>query len=168
MHIGHAKAININFGYAAANNGITYLRYDDTNPEAEEDIYFKSILDSVAWLGFTPDAIKYSSDYFQRLYELAVELIKIDKAYICHHSAEEMKMMRGGDDNKGPRLDSKWRNRPIHESLVEFQKMKDGKYEEGVTTLRMKMDMQHDNPQFWDLVAYRVLYTPHVRTGKQW
>jgi glutaminyl-tRNA synthetase len=94
-------------------------------------------------------------------------LIKRDKAYICHSTAEEMHAQRGGD-SKGPRHDSPWRNRPIEESLLEFQRMKEGKYEEGKATLRMKMDMQNPNPQFWDLVAYRVMFTPHVRTGDKW
>ncbi|KAJ3259100.1 hypothetical protein HK103_002987 [Boothiomyces macroporosus] len=167
LHIGHSKAININFGYAKAHNGITYLRYDDTNPEAEEGEYFDAILDTVKWLGFEPYKVTYSSDHFQRLYELAVELIKKDKAYVCMCTPEEMKEHRGGEQ-KGPRSDCIHRNRPIKESLEEFEKMKNGKYPEGVATLRMKMDMQNPNPQFWDLVAYRVLYTPHHRTGKDW
>jgi glutaminyl-tRNA synthetase len=167
LHIGHAKAININFGYAKAYNGITYLRYDDTNPEAEEGIYFDMILDTVRWLGYEPFQITYSSDHFQRLYELAVELIKKDKAYVCFCTPEEIQAHRGGE-SRGPRTECIHRNRPIQESLEEFQKMKDGKYEEGIATLRMKMDMQNPNPQFWDLVAYRVLYTPHHRTGKDW
>jgi glutaminyl-tRNA synthetase len=167
LHIGHAKAININFGFAKAYNGITYLRYDDTNPEAEEGIYFDMILDTVRWLGYEPFQITYSSDHFQRLYELAVELIKKDKAYVCFCTPEEIQAHRGGE-SRGPRTECIHRNRPIQESLEEFQKMKDGKYEEGIATLRMKMDMQNPNPQFWDLVAYRVLYTPHHRTGKEW
>lgn len=167
LHIGHAKAININFSYAQAFGGTCYLRYDDTNPEAEELRYFDSILETVEWLGFKPDKITYSSDYFQELYELAVECIKRDKAYICHCTAEDMHEMRGGDA-KGPRRDCPHRNRPIEESLEEFEKMKQGRYKEGEATLRMKMDMQNPNPQFWDLVAYRVLFTPHVRSGDKW
>jgi glutaminyl-tRNA synthetase len=130
-------------------------------------VYFQSILETVQWLGFEPHAITYSSDHFQRLYELAVELIKRDKAYVCHSTGAEMHAQRGGDA-KGARFDSPWRNRPIEESLREFQRMKDGCYKEGEATLRMKMDMQHASPQFWDLVAYRVLYTPHVRTKSAW
>ncbi|KAJ1981306.1 Glutaminyl-tRNA synthetase [Dimargaris xerosporica] len=167
LHIGHAKAINVNFGYAEAHKGICYLRYDDTNPEAEEERYFSSILETVQWLGFSPYKITYSSDYFDCLYELAVELIRRDKAYVCHCTAEEIKQHRGGDD-KGPRSDCVHRNRPIAESLEEFQRMKDGRYAEGAAILRMKMNMQDGNPQFWDLVAYRVLYTPHHRTGSKW
>ncbi|KAL2913211.1 Glutaminyl-tRNA synthetase [Polyrhizophydium stewartii] len=167
LHIGHAKAININFGYAAAFNGITNLRYDDTNPEAELEEYFVAIKDMIEWLGFKPSAITYSSDHFQRLYDLAVELIKRDKAYVCHCTGEEIHEHRGGE-SKGPRTECVHRNRPIEESLTEFRKMKEGRYAEGEATLRMKMDMQNPNPQFWDLVAYRVMYTPHHRTGEDW
>ncbi|KAI9032095.1 tRNA synthetases class I, catalytic domain-containing protein [Hyaloraphidium curvatum] len=166
LHIGHAKAMNVNFGYAMAHKGNCYLRYDDTNPEAEEVKFFDAILEMVRWLGFEPWKITYASDHFQRLYDLAVELIKKDKAYVCHCTQAQMKKNRG--EGGGPRVECEHRNRPIEESLAEFQKMKDGRYPEGVVTLRMKMDMQNPNPQFWDLVAYRVLYTPHVRTGDAW
>ncbi|KAI9297278.1 glutaminyl-tRNA synthetase [Neoconidiobolus thromboides FSU 785] len=167
LHIGHAKAINVNFGYAQAHDGICYLRYDDTNPEAEEEIYFTSILKAVEWLGFKPFKVTYSSDYFDQLYELAVKLIKVGKAYICHCTGEEIHKHRGGDE-KGPRSECIHRSRPIEESLKEFDNMKLGKYKEGEAILRMKMDMQSGNPQFWDLVAYRVLYTPHHRTKDKW
>ncbi|TPX33642.1 hypothetical protein SmJEL517_g03539 [Synchytrium microbalum] len=167
LHIGHAKAINVNFCYAQAFNGNCYLRYDDTNPEAEEDKYFVAILDTIRWLGFEPWKITYASDHFQKLYDLAVDLIRRDKAYICHCTAEEMHSMRGGD-SKGPRVECSHRSRPIAESIAEFEKMKQGRYAEGEATLRMKMDMSNPNPQFWDLVAYRVMYTSHVRTGDAW
>ncbi|KAF9344640.1 hypothetical protein BGX34_005466, partial [Mortierella sp. NVP85] len=167
LHIGHAKAININFGLAKAHNGICYLRYDDTNPEAEEERYFVSILEIVKWLGFTPTDVTYSSDHFQRLYELAVELTKKDMAYVCHCTAEEIQMHRGGPE-RGPRTACVHRNRPVQESLDLFEKMKNGGFEEGEATLRMKMDLENGNPQFWDLVAYRVLKTPHHRTGAEW
>ncbi|KAJ3013485.1 hypothetical protein HKX48_005731 [Thoreauomyces humboldtii] len=167
LHIGHAKAINVNFGYAAANNGITNLRYDDTNPGAEEKIYFDTILETIEWLGYKPHQITYSSDHFQKLYDLAVELTKKDKAYVCHCTGDEIKAGRGGD-NRGPRSDCPHRNRPIAESLAEFEKMKRGEYEPREAFLRMKMDMQNPNPQFWDLVAYRILKAPHHRTGDQW
>lgn len=151
LHIGHAKAININFGYAKHHGGITYLRYDDTNPEAEEGEYFAAILDVVEWLGFSPYKITYSSDHFQRLYELAIQLIKKDKAYVCFCTGPEIYEHRGGD-SKGPRTECAHRNRPIAESLEDFEKMKAGSYKEGVATLRMKMDLQNGNPQMWDLV----------------
>lgn len=167
LHIGHAKAINFNFSYAQVHNGITYLRYDDTNPEAEEEMYFNSILDTVQWLGFTPYKVTYASDNFDKLYELAEKMILKGKAYVCHMTAEEIHASRGGEE-KGARYDSPWRNRPIEESLKLFRDMRDGKFKEGEATLRMKMDMQNPNPYMWDPVAYRVLDTPHVRTGDKW
>ncbi|RKO99094.1 hypothetical protein CXG81DRAFT_28127 [Caulochytrium protostelioides] len=167
LHVGHAKAININFAYAQAHNGITYLRYDDTNPEAEEEIYFTSILETVEWLGFKPHKVTYSSDYFPQLFELAVKLIEKDLAYACSCTGEEMHAMRGGD-SRGSRTECVHRSRPVAESRAIFMDMKAGKYKEGEMTLRMKMDMQSPNPQFWDLVAYRVLNKPHHRTGATW
>ncbi|KAJ3400506.1 hypothetical protein HDV05_001065 [Chytridiales sp. JEL 0842] len=119
------------------------------------------------WLGFKPYQITYSSDHFQKLYELAVDLIKRDKAYVCHCTGEQIHADRGGDA-KGPRKECVHRNRPISESLKEFQRMKDGEYAEGEAILRMKMDMSNPNPQFWDLVAYRVMYQSHFRTGDKW
>jgi glutaminyl-tRNA synthetase len=167
LHIGHAKAININFGFAQAHNGITNLRYDDTNPEAEKEEYFTAIKDTVEWLGYKPANITYSSDSFQKLYELAVDLIKRDKAYVCHCTGEEIHEQRGGA-NKGPRFACKHRNRPISESLHEFTRMKNGEYKEGEAILRMKMDLDNPNPQFWDLVAYRVMFVHHIRTKDEW
>ncbi|OZJ04739.1 hypothetical protein BZG36_01802 [Bifiguratus adelaidae] len=167
LHIGHAKAINVNFGYAKKYGGVTYLRYDDTNPEAEEEKYFTSILDTVRWLGFEPWKVTYSSDYFQKLYDLAIELIKKDKAYVCQCTKDEIHANRGGDEG-GPRKACVHRDRPIDESIAEFTKMKEGRYKENEAVLRMKMDLESGNPQFWDLIAYRVLYTPHHRTGSDW
>ena len=169
MHIGHAKAINFDFRYSGQQGGICYLRYDDTNPEAEEQQYFDAILQNVRWLGFEPYRITYSSNYFDRLHELAIELIRRGKAYVCHMTPEEICESRGGKDHKGPRRDSPWRNRPIEENLAEFERMRLGHYEEGEATLRMKMDMTSGNPNMWDLVAYRVLKKhKHVRTGDKW
>lgn len=168
LHIGHAKAINLNFSYAEAHGGICYLRYDDTNPEAEEPRYYEAIKSNVEWLGFTPHHVTAASDYFPQLYEAALTLVRKGKAYVCHMNQEEIMASRGGTDGKGPRYDSPWRNRPIEENLREFERMKNGEYEEGKATLRLKQDMQSGNPFMWDLVAYRVLYTPHCRTGKQW
>lgn len=168
LHIGHSKAIAIDFGYAKHHGGLTYLRFDDTNPEAEEQKYFDAIVEIVRWLGFEPFKITYSSDYFQQLYDLAVELIKRGKAYVDHSTAEEIKAERGGEA-KGPRHESRFRNRPIEESLKDFQDMKDGKYKPGQCTLRMKQDiLGNGNPQMWDLIAYRVLAAEHHRTGKKW
>ncbi|KAI7868184.1 tRNA synthetases class I, catalytic domain-containing protein [Spinellus fusiger] len=167
LHIGHAKAINVNFGYAKAHQGITYLRYDDTNPKAEEEKYFVSILETVRWLGFEPFKITYSSDYFQELYDLALCLIQKGLAYTCQCTGEEIFAHRGGDKG-GARTACIHRDRPQEETLEQFQNMKEGRYKEGQVTLRMKMNLEDGNPQFWDLIAYRVLYTPHHRTGSDW
>ncbi|PFH51271.1 hypothetical protein AMATHDRAFT_3127 [Amanita thiersii Skay4041] len=166
LHIGHSKAIFVNFGYAAHHGGKCYLRYDDTNPEKEEARYFESILDMIRWLGFEPWKITYSSDYFQELFELAIELIKRDRAYVCHCSQEEIKVDRG--EKRGQPRPCIHRNRPISESLTEFENMKNGKYRPKEANLRMKQDLNDGNPQMWDLTAYRVLETPHHRTGDKW
>ena len=168
LHIGHSKAIAINFGFARYHNGLCYLRFDDTNPEAEEEKYFTSILETVRWLGFEPYQITYSSDYFQRLYELAIDLIKRGLAYVDRSTPEEIRAQRGGPE-KGERHASAWRERPIEESLADFQAMKDGHYKPGEAVLRMKQDiLGSGNPQMWDLIAYRVLNAPHHRTGSTW
>ncbi|KAG6833926.1 hypothetical protein H0H87_007937 [Tephrocybe sp. NHM501043] len=166
LHIGHSKAIFVNFGFAAYHNGKCYLRYDDTNPEKEEAKYFESILEMVRWLGFEPWKITYSSDYFDELYDLAVELIKRDKAYVCHCTQEEIKADRG--EKRGQPRPCIHRNRPISESLIEFEGMKNGKYRPKEANLRMKQDLEDGNPQMWDLTAYRVLDTPHHRTHDKW
>lgn len=167
LHIGHAKAMNFNFSYAKANGGECYLRYDDTNPETEERRYFTGILDMVKWLGHEPSKITCSSDYFMRLYELGEKLITTGYGYVDHQTAEEMHEERGGDNN-GPRRNSPWRDRPIEDSLRVFREMRQGLWDEGKACLRMKMDMTNPNPQFWDLVAYRVKYAAHVRSGNAW
>ncbi|XP_039253901.1 glutamine--tRNA ligase-like [Styela clava] len=157
LHIGHAKAINFNFGYAKANDGICFLRYDDTNPEKEEEKFFRGILDMVQWLGYSPYKITHASDYFQELYDYAVLLIKKNLAYVCHQRVEEIK---GVDPPPSP-----WRDRPIEESLSLFDDMRKGKISEGEATLRMKHEME-DGKQ--DPVAYRIKFTPHHRTGDKW
>uniref|UniRef100_A0A669CYV2 Glutamine--tRNA ligase n=1 Tax=Oreochromis niloticus TaxID=8128 RepID=A0A669CYV2_ORENI len=157
LHIGHAKAINFNFGYAKANNGICFLRYDDTNPEKEEEKYFTAIKDMVEWLGYKPYAITHASDNFHQLYDLAVDLIRRGHAYVCHQKGEELK---GHNVPQSP-----WRDRPIEESLVLFERMKKGLFAEGEATLRMKMVMEDGK---MDPVAYRIKYTPHHRTGDEW
>ncbi|KAF8528937.1 glutaminyl-tRNA synthetase [Hysterangium stoloniferum] len=167
LHIGHSKAIFINFGYAAHHGGRCYLRYDDTNPEAEDAQYYESILEIVRWLGYEPWKVTYSSDYFQELYDLAVTLIRLDKGYVCHCTAEDIKASRGEKEGT-PRRACIHRNRPISESLVEFENMKEGKYRRGEATLRMKQDLEDGNPQMWDLIAYRVVDAPHHRTGDKW
>lgn len=157
LHIGHAKAINFNFGYAKANDGICFLRYDDTNPEKEEEKYFTAIKDMVEWLGYEPYEVTHASDYFHNLYDLAVALIRRGHAYVCHQKGEELK-----GHNVPP---SPWRDRPIEESLVLFERMKKGMFAEGEATLRMKMVMEDGK---MDPVAYRIKYTPHHRTGDEW
>ncbi|XP_030374880.1 probable glutamine--tRNA ligase [Scaptodrosophila lebanonensis] len=157
LHIGHAKAININFGYAAAHNGVCYLRYDDTNPEKEEEKFFVGIHDMVEWLGYKPYKITHSSDNFQQLYEWAVLLIRKNLAYVCHQKAEELK---GFNPKPSP-----WRERPIEESLQLFEDMKRGKIDEGAATLRLKLTLEEGKV---DPVAYRIKFIPHHRTGSAW
>lgn len=157
LHIGHAKAININFGYAQANGGHCYLRYDDTNPEKEEERFVVGIKDMVEWLGYKPYKVTYSSDYFDELYAFAVNLIKKDLAYVCHQRPEELKGF-----NPPP---SPYRNRPIEESLALFDAMKSGKLAEGEATLRMKITLEEGKQ---DPVAYRIKMAPHHRTGNKW
>lgn len=159
LHIGHAKAININFGYAQAHDGICFLRYDDTNPEKEEEKFFVGIRDMVEWLGYTlkPELVTHSSDYFQQLYEWAIVLIKKGLAYVCHQTADEMK---GFNTALSP-----WRERPIEESLQLFEDMKHGKIDEGAATLRMKITLEEGKV---DPVAYRIKFIAHHRTGSKW
>ncbi|KAI8958874.1 glutaminyl-tRNA synthetase [Daldinia sp. FL1419] len=166
LHIGHAKAIAVNFGFARYHGGECYLRYDDTNPEAEEQVYFDAILEMVEWLGFKPYKITYSSDNFQKLYDLAEKLIGLEKAYVCHCSDTEIKLQRGGEKGTaGPRYRCKHAEQSAEENLKKFRDMRDGKYKPQEAFLRMKQD---GNPQMWDLAAYRVLDKPHYRTGDTW
>jgi len=162
LHIGHAKSMFLNFGFAQKENGICILRYDDTNPESEKEEFIKSIEESVRWLGYEPAKITFTSDYFDQLYDLAVELIKRDKAYVCHLKPDEISQYRE------KKRDSPWRNRPIEESLRLFEDMKFGKFEEGAATLRMKIDMQHPNPCMQDPIAYRIRYKRHPHSGDKW
>ncbi|KAI8772081.1 glutamine--tRNA ligase [Biomphalaria glabrata] len=157
LHIGHAKAINFNFGYAKKTGGFCYLRYDDTNPEKEEEKFFLAIKDMVEWLGYTPYKVTYASDNFDKLYNCAVELIKRGHAYVCHMPADALKGFNPPD--------SPWRDRPIQESLQLFEDMKKGKIGEGEATLRMKTTLEEGKK---DPVAYRIKFTPHHRTGNTW
>ncbi len=157
LHIGHAKAININFGYAAAYGGTCNLRYDDTNPEKEEEKFFLGIRDVVEWLGYKPSKITYSSDNFHQLYEWAKVLIGKDLAYVCHQKVEDI---RGFNPPPSP-----WRNRPKEESFQLFEDMKNGKFDEGEATLRLKMTLEEGKQ---DPVAYRIKYAAHHRTGDEW
>ncbi|KAL1957882.1 hypothetical protein VTO42DRAFT_5447 [Malbranchea cinnamomea] len=178
LHIGHCKAIAINFGFARYHGGDCYLRLDDTNPKGEEERYIRSIEELVKWLGFKPIRTTYSSDYFDRLYDLAEELIKRDRAYVCHCTESEIKAQRGLDNTTGTKGKTRYacahRNRPISESLTEFRAMRDGKYRAGQAALRMKQDLNNPNPQMWDIFAYRVVeddngnFCKHLRTGDKW
>ncbi|CAI0553130.1 unnamed protein product [Linum tenue] len=162
LHIGHAKAMFVSFGLARERDGCCYLRFDDTNPEAEKKEYIDHIQEIVSWLGWKPFKITYTSDYFQELYELAVELIRRGHAYVDHQTAEEIKEYRE------KKMNSPWRDRPISESLRLFDEMKRGMIEEGKATLRMKQDMQSDNFNMYDLIAYRIKFTPHPHAGDKW
>ncbi|KAK8867313.1 glutaminyl-tRNA synthetase [Apiospora arundinis] len=167
LHIGHAKAIAVNFGFAKFHGGKCYLRYDDTNPEKEEEVYFKAIEEMVRWLGFSPVKITYSSDNFQKLYDLAEKLIELKKAYVCHCNDDEIKAQRGGESH-GERFRCAHAEQSVETNLEEFRGMRDGKYKPREAFLRMKQDITDGNPQMWDLAAYRVLEKPHHRTGDQW
>ncbi|KAK9785888.1 hypothetical protein SCARD494_11557 [Seiridium cardinale] len=164
LHIGHAKAIAVNFGFAKYHGGKCYLRYDDTNPEAEEEKYFVAIEEMVRWLGFSPYKITYSSDNFDKLYALAERLIELERAYVCHCNDEEIKAQRGGE-NHGPRFRCSHAEKTVETNLEDFRGMRDGKYKPREAFLRMKMDITDGNPQMWDLAAYRVLEKPHHRSG---
>eukprot|EP00172_Hildenbrandia_rubra_P001080 Plantae.Rhodophyta-Hildenbrandia_rubra.ctg16458.p1 GENE.Plantae.Rhodophyta-Hildenbrandia_rubra.ctg16458~~Plantae.Rhodophyta-Hildenbrandia_rubra.ctg16458.p1 ORF type:complete len:616 (-),score=108.55 Plantae.Rhodophyta-Hildenbrandia_rubra.ctg16458:1042-2622(-) len=162
LHVGHAKAMFLDFGYARKMDGDCVLRFDDTNPETEKTEYIDSIIEMVKWMGHTPTKITYSSDYFGGLFELGKKLIRRGKAFICHQSSEEMSR-----DRKA-KVDSPWRERDPEESLRLFEDMKKGKYAEGEATLRMKIDMQSVNPVMRDPIAYRVKHAPHPRTRDKW
>ncbi|KAK6157682.1 hypothetical protein DH2020_011930 [Rehmannia glutinosa] len=162
LHIGHAKAMYVDFGLAKERGGCCYLRYDDTNPEAEKKEYIDRDQEIVGWMGWEPFKITYSSDYFQELYELAVELIRRGHAYVDHQKPDEIKEYRE------KKMNSPWRERPIEESLKLFDDMKHGLIEEGKATLRMKQDMQSDNFNMYDLIAYRIKFTPHPHAGDKW
>lgn len=162
LHIGHAKAMHLDFGYAKRKGGVCYLRFDDTNPEKEEKEYFDSIIDNVKWMGWEPWKITYSSSYFPELYELAIKLIKIGKAYVCHQQKEEMRECRKA------MIESPYRNRSVEENLKLFEDMRKGKFAEGECCLRMKGDMKSDNPNMRDLVAYRIKYASHPVAGDKW
>lgn len=167
LHIGHAKSICLNFGLAEKYAGACNLRFDDTNPEKEEDEYVKAIVDDVKWLGFTWDQdIRFASDYFQQLYDWAVYLIEQGKAYVCELNAEQTREYRGTLTEPG--TDSPYRERPAAESLALLEKMRCGDVAEGAMTLRAKIDMASPNISLRDPVMYRVKRAAHHRTGNAW
>jgi glutaminyl-tRNA synthetase len=167
LHIGHAKAITVNFGTAADFGGVCNLRFDDTNPTTEEAGYVEGIVDDLAWLGFVPDGGPlYTSDYFPQLYEWAELLIADGLAYVDEQDGATISAQRGGYGQPG--VESPYRGRPIEESLDLFRRMRDGEFAEGSKVLRAKIDMQHENMQMRDPVMYRILDRPHHRTGDAW
>jgi len=166
LHIGHAKAICIDFGLADEFGGHTNLRFDDTNPEKEETEYVESIKADVKWLGFNWDGLFYASDYFDQLYEWAIKLIKDGKAYVDDLTAEEIRKHRGTLTEPGK--DSPYRNRSVEENLDLFERMRAGEFPDGSRTLRAKVDMGSPNLNLRDPVMYRILHAEHHRTGNKW
>src|ERR1051325_3561700 len=166
LHIGHAKAICLDFGLAAEFGGKCNLRFDDTNPSKEETEYVEAIKEDVQWLGFKWDGLFYASDYFGQLYEWAIQLIKAGKAYVCDLTADEIREYLGTLTEPGK--ESPYRNRSIEENLDLFQRMKNGEFPDGTRTLRAKIDMSSPNLNLRDPVMYRILHMEHHRTGDQW
>ena len=166
LHIGHAKAICLDFGIAAQHGGVCNLRFDDTNPTKENMEYVDAIKEDIQWLGYQWGNEYYASDYFQQLWDFAIELIKRGKAYIDEQSSEEIAAQKGTPTQPG--IESPYRNRPIEESLDLFNKMNNGEIGEGKMVLRAKIDMANPNMHFRDPIIYRVVDTPHHRTGTKW
>jgi len=166
LHIGHAKSICLNFGTAKKYGGKCNLRYDDTNPVKEDMEYVKSIEDDVRWLGFEWDEKRWASDYFDTMYDAAIELIKKGKAYVCELTAEQMKEYRGTLTEPGK--ESPYRNRTVEENLSLFEDMRAGKYKDGEVVLRAKIDMSSPNINMRDPIIYRVAHATHHNTGDKW
>lgn len=166
LHIGHAKAICLDFGIAAKHGGVCNLRFDDTNPTKENMEYVDAIKEDIQWLGYQWGNEYYASDYFQQLWGFAIRLIKEGKAYIDEQSSEEIAAQKGTPTQPG--TESPYRNRPVEESLDLFNKMNNGEIEEGKMVLRAKIDMANPNMHFRDPIIYRVVKTPHHRTGTKW
>lgn len=167
LHIGHAKSICLNFGIARDYNGLCNLRFDDTNPTKEEQEYVDSIMRDVHWLGFDwGDRLYYASDYFEQLYEYAVQLIKKRKAYVCDLTADDIREYRGTLTEPGK--NSPYRNRSVEENLDLFQRMRNGEFPNGARTLRAKIDMASPNFNLRDPIMYRILHEQHHRTGNGW
>jgi glutaminyl-tRNA synthetase len=186
LHVGHAKSMHMNFEEAFEKLGVprerraTYFRYDDTNPEAESQEYIQALAANVKWLGYSPAKVTYSSEYFQELYDLAIELIRRGKAYVCHQSKAEIEKSRlalqqfhatsGPKDERDVPAEARspYRARAVADNLAEFEKMRRGLYAEGEASLRMKMDLASANPNMWDHVAYRIKFVPHPHIGSAW
>ena len=166
LHIGHAKSICLNFGLAKKYDGKTNLRFDDTNPVKEDTEYVDSIMEDVRWLGFDWASVHYASDYFDQLYEWAVQLIRRGLAYVDDQSLEEIRKNRGTVQTPG--TPSPWRDRSVEENLDLFERMKNGEFPDGSKVLRAKIDMAHSNMQMRDPIMYRILHAHHHRTGDKW
>ncbi|MBO5951233.1 MAG: glutamine--tRNA ligase/YqeY domain fusion protein [Bacteroidaceae bacterium] len=166
LHIGHAKAICMDFGMAEKHGGICNLRFDDTNPTKEDTEYVDAIKEDIEWLGFKWENEFYASDYFQQLWDFAIDLIKDGKAYIDEQNQEAILSQKGTPTQPG--INSPYRDRPVEESLELFNKMNSGELEEGSMVLRAKIDMAHNNMLFRDPIIYRIVKTPHHRTGTTW
>ena len=167
LHIGHAKSICLNFGIARQYGGLCNLRFDDTNPAKEEQEYIDAIIDDVRWLGYDwGDRLFFASDYFDQLYDMAVELIRVGRAYVDEQTPEEMRERRGTLTEPG--VESPYRDRPVEENLALFEKMGAGGFNAGEAVLRAKIDMSSGNINLRDPVMYRILDTPHPRTGDKW
>lgn len=166
LHIGHAKAICMDFGIAEKYNGVCNLRFDDTNPSKENTEYVDNIMNDIRWLGFKWGNVFYASDYFQQLWDFAIWMIKNGRAYIDEQTSEQIAEQKGTPTEPGK--DSPYRNRPIEESLQLFEKMNTAEAEEGSMVLRAKIDMASPNMHFRDPIIYRIIHTPHHRTGQRW
>ena len=166
LHIGHAKAICLDFGIAERHGGICNLRFDDTNPRKEDEEYVEAIKEDIQWLGYQWGNIYYASDYFQQLWDFAIRLIEEGKAYIDEQTSEQIAQQKGTPTQPG--IESPYRNRPIEESLALFKKMNTGEIAEGAMVLRAKIDMANPNMHFRDPIIYRVVNHPHHRTGTTW
>ena len=166
LHIGHAKAICLDFGIAERHGGICNLRFDDTNPTKEDEEYVEAIKEDIQWLGYQWGNIYYASDYFQQLWDFAIRLIEEGKAYIDEQTSEQIAQQKGTPTQPG--IESPYRNRPIEESLALFKKMNTGEIAEGAMVLRAKIDMTNPNMHFRDPIIYRVVNHPHHRTGTTW
>ena len=166
LHIGHAKSICVNFGIAEDYGGQCNLRFDDTNPEKESQEYIDAIENDVKWLGFEWSALRFASDYFEELYQYAIQLIKCNKAFVCSLNAEKIRQQRGTLTEPGK--DSPYRNRSIDENLDLFKRMRNGEFEEGEHVLRAKIDMASPNINMRDPVIYRIKFTSHPRTKDTW
>ena len=167
LHIGHAKSICLNFGAAADHGGVTHLRFDDTNPETEDELYVRSMQEDMRWLGFDwGDHLYFASDYFERLYQYAIELIEADLAYVDSSSEEEIKQCRGTVTEPG--RPTAYRDRPVAENLDLFRRMREGEFANGAHVLRAKIDLASPNMLMRDPVLYRIRHADHYRTGGDW